>query len=583
MSQGNNTKLVVALLMLGAIASYMVNAKKKPTYKIPYDDFDGNNYENLSGEEQQLLERFYKIKDIEPGANEVNMSYGDPIPPPTEGEAMGELINFNITNNTNSDIPIVSILGNNQDRMDNANATTSYVWDLTNFTFTNETQVLINYKWSNAPTLSAYQQSIATITTPTFIGLVNALNTLELGSFFISNVGGNTYLNNYNLNVVFGELTIYAPNSTPSIINPTFVNYGLSGSPLEVYCCVDEIDNQIVLGGNINAYDIYTAENILRINQGGSYDSSFDTSFAFNGYPTTMEIQTDSKILVGGNFTTYKGVSVGRVVRLNSNATLDNTFTLATLGTITSINRILVQSDGKILVCGNFTYSGHKINLIKLNTDGTLDSTFTNNFAQNTLAQVEFYDIAIQTDGKIVIVGNVTFISPATLKGIARINSDGTNDTTFNTNTGTGFATGIPRCVALQSDGKIVVGGNFTTYQGITSQNLVRINSDGSRDNTFNTSTGFVGGDVLSIRIDGNGKIYCGGSFTSYKSTPSNFIARINSDASYDSTWNVGSGFLGGFVYQIELINNTIFCVGGFTTFNGQSALGMISLLPSAT
>lgn len=121
---------------------------------------------------------------------------------------MREVINFNIVNNTNASVP-VSLYGDNADRMDTANANTQYSWDLTSLTITNETQYIIEYRWVN--------QSTFTLLNNTFSGnslqdIVDSLNTLNLGYFFITTVGSNKYLNNYNQNIVFKNLNIYSPD-----------------------------------------------------------------------------------------------------------------------------------------------------------------------------------------------------------------------------------------------------------------------------------------------------------------------------------------------------------------------------------
>lgn len=156
---------------------------------------------------------------------------------------MREVINFSIANNTNASVP-VSLFGNNADQMDTANATTQYSWNLTSLTITNETQVLIEYRGVNQTT---YTSSIATFSGTSLQNVVNALNTLNVGYFFITTIGANSYINNYNLNVVFRTLNIYNPNDLitlfdfytglPNYSNSnTFVldtsNYGFNGTPV---------------------------------------------------------------------------------------------------------------------------------------------------------------------------------------------------------------------------------------------------------------------------------------------------------------------------------------------------------------
>lgn len=123
---------------------------------------------------------------------------------------MVEIISLNITNNTNGFVPI-SILGNNADPMDNSNATTKYAWNLGSFSITNENRILIQYRGVNSTTYTILN---LTFGGTTIQDICNALNTLNLGSFFVTTSGANSIINNYNQNVVFGFLTIYSPTTT---------------------------------------------------------------------------------------------------------------------------------------------------------------------------------------------------------------------------------------------------------------------------------------------------------------------------------------------------------------------------------
>ena len=134
--------------------------------------------------------------------------------------------------------------------------------------------------------------------------------------------------------------------------------------------------------------------------------------------------------------------------------------------------------------------------------------------------------IAIQTDGKIVVGGDFITYNGTTQNRITRLNSDGTRDTGFNI--GTGFDNFVSS-IATQSDGKILVGGSFTTYSGSTQNYITRLNSDGTRDTGFTIGTGFTG-DVRSIAIQTDGKIVVGGFFTSYNGTTQNRITRLFSE-----------------------------------------------------
>ncbi|MGD9157308.1 MAG: hypothetical protein PVG39_02785 [Desulfobacteraceae bacterium] len=263
-----------------------------------------------------------------------------------------------------------------------------------------------------------------------------------------------------------------------------------------------------------------------------------------------ITIQADGKIIVGGYFTAYNGTSRNSIARLNTDGSSDATFDPGT-GVMAGISNgviraITIQADGKILIGGAFTaYNGTSRNSIaRLNTDGSLDATFDPGTGANDV----IWDIAIQTDGKIVIGGQFTTYNGTGRNRIVRINTDGSLDATFNPGTG---ANQTILALSIQGDGKIIAGGVFTTYNGTGRNRIVRINTDGSLDATFNPGTG-ANDEVYALSIQGDGKIIAGGAFTTYNGTGRNRIVRINTDGSLDATFN--SGTLFSYVIQSEII-----------------------------
>jgi uncharacterized delta-60 repeat protein len=165
---------------------------------------------------------------------------------------------------------------------------------------------------------------------------------------------------------------------------------------------------------------------------------------------------------------------------------------------------------------------------------------------------------------------------------IIRFNNDGTVDTSFNI--GIGFDA-LVRTIAIQSDNKILVGGDFELYNGSTYRRIVRLNSDGTVDSTFNSVPGFVGASVYSIVVNTDGKLYVGGDFTFYNSDDANNIARLTSAGFYDPLFPTGG--VNGFnapVYNISLQTDGSLMVGGaFTSFSGTTANGIAHILSDGT
>jgi len=324
-------------------------------------------------------------------------------------------------------------------------------------------------------------------------------------------------------------------------------------------------------GGNFTATNVFSAPKMILLNTGGTQDKSFNIGTGFNSTVRPIAIQSDEKILVGGDFTTFAGVSQNYLIRLNSDGSKDSSFNIGT-GFNSGVNSIMVQSDGKILIGGNFTtFGGGSQNyLIRLNSDGSKDTSF--NIGTGFDSQV--VSIAVQSDGKILAGGNFSTFGGASQPRLIRLNSDGSKDTSFSI--GSGFNLFVSS-VAVQSDGKILAGGTFTSFLGSSQNRLIRLNSDGSKDTSLNIGTGFDNA-VSSIAVQSDGKILVGGSFITFAGASQLRLIRLNSDGSKDTSLNIGTGFDGSVSRIVAQSDGKILVCGAFTTFMGASEFRLIRL-----
>ncbi|MCX6824098.1 MAG: delta-60 repeat domain-containing protein, partial [candidate division SR1 bacterium] len=359
-------------------------------------------------------------------------------------------------------------------------------------------------------------------------------------------------------------------------INPSFDTKIPAGFDQDPNAMVIQSDGKIVIGGMFNSYQGITTNKIIRLNSDGTKDSSFIMGSGFNDMVWALALQSDGKIIVGGMFTNYSGVTANRIIRLNSDGTKDNTFNIGS-GCNDMVKQIIIQSDGKIIVVGNFaTYSGVTANrIIRLNSDGTKDNTFN----IGTAFDMSPNTMTIQSDGKIIVVGNFATYSGITTNKIVRLNTDGTKDNTFNI--GTSFDMD-PNTIAIQSDGKIILGGNFSMYSGVTANKIIRLNTGGTKDNTFNIGTSFdMSPNTIAIQSDG--KIMVGGMFSIYSGAIANKIIRLNTDGTKDNTFAMGIGFnnpVGKIIIQND---EKIFIQGYFTAYNGTTANKVVRLHSDGT
>jgi len=385
---------------------------------------------------------------------------------------------------------------------------------------------------------------------------VNAVATQSDGNIFIG--GLFQIINNFHINgfVKITQSGVFTPQSGP-------VN--------QVAAMAIQPDAKIIVAGFFNFFSGFNVRGIARINQDGAIDASFNTNIGTGASPIAINstaLQPDGKILVGGSFTTFNGITVNRIVRLNADGTRDTGFATGT-GANDGVRSVAIQPDGKIIIGGNFTtFNGVTANRIaRLNADGTLDTDFNSNLGAGISANLVL-STAIQSDGKIIIGGSFLTFNGVTVNRIVRLNTDGTRDTSFATGTG---ASGTILAFALQPDGKILVGGQFSNFNGVTVNRIIRLNTDGTRDTSFTPGSG-ANSDVQAIAIQSDGKIILGGLFTLFSGTTVNRIVRLNSNGTRDTafTANTGTGAASG-VRAIEIQPDGKIVLGGaFTSFNNE-------------
>lgn len=358
----------------------------------------------------------------------------------------------------------------------------------------------------------------------------------------------------------FGFTSVY---SQPGALDTSF-NLGKGASGF-VETIALQPDGKILIGGSFTTYDKISRNRIARINADGTLDATFKPVKGVDGNVETISIQSDKKIVVGGAFTNYNGAQRTNIARINADGTIDPAFNSGT-GPDNFLLTSLIQPDGKIIIGGGFNnYNGTPRNRIaRLNPDGTIDTSFD----PGKGVDKDVFTIALQPDGKIIIGGNFKSYNGTTKNRIARINVDGTLDASFDIGVGPDDYVGT---IVLQPDGKIIVGGNFTSFNGNTKNRIVRLNQDGTIDATFNSGTGtndYVG--TISIQTDG--KFIVGGNFTFYNGIPVNHIVRINSDGVLDSTFDSGKGINKNVSAAVIQPDGKLVIGGEFTSYNGTSS-----------
>jgi uncharacterized delta-60 repeat protein len=411
-------------------------------------------------------------------------------------------------------------------------------------------------------------------------GLSNSGSSLELG--------GTLYKNTIISGTKDGTINYLYPRSNFGVIRAAAIDHtenyiymaGASGSSEEDW----------FTPGGIMKVNLYTNEIDPTFNIGNqSISGGLASAASTTPYINDIKVTSSGKLYIVGSFTNYNGASSRGIARLNPDGSRDSSFNPGT--GFAGFNQanfqftipygLFIDDNGKIVVFGSFTsYSGSTSNgIIRINDNGTVDTSFS---AQTFNGVVS--DAKKAADNKIYCVG--TFTSPYIR--IVRLNNNGSRDLTFTigNSLNIGVTNVLPNSSVVDSQNRIIVVGTFTTYFGASSPRIIRINSDGSRDTTFNVGAGLVGtvgglayGQVFLDKID---RVYVAGTYNSYKGVTKNKLFRILPNGDLDLDFYSGTGFAisptAEFLSRMPLLFDNYLYLGivpnttsSVFTYNGQS------------
>ena len=361
---------------------------------------------------------------------------------------------------------------------------------------------------------------------------VSRLVLLGDGKVFIA--GDFTRINGIKRNRI---ARLNADGSLDQSFNPT----GPNGY---VFCVAEQLDGKILIGGSFGYVNGTNRPSMARLNVNGDLDQSFNPGTGFTDYRGDIEsvdsiaVQADGKLLVGGSFWKVNGVGRLGLARLNANGSVDDSFNAtANFSYFPSINCITVQSDEKIILGGGLrTTNGNSGGVIRLNANGTLDSTFNSGLA---VSYGSVRSVSLQSDGKLVLGGMFTTVN-GDHDFVARLNTDGAMDVGFNLSSP---PSGVVYAAAAHPSGKVVVVGFFTEINGINRMKVALLNSDGTLDPDFIVDSG-VNGAVYATAVQGDGKVFVGGQLNLIRQPHWALwnLARLNADGSLDNTFELADG-----------------------------------------
>jgi uncharacterized delta-60 repeat protein len=263
---------------------------------------------------------------------------------------------------------------------------------------------------------------------------------------------------------------------------------------------------------------------------------TLDATFAdpgLNSSAFAVALQSDGKVVVAGAFTAADGATRGRLARYDVDGNLDTSFADPALDD--TARGVAIDSVGRILVCGDFTSAGgqQRAGLARFDTDGSLDATFAD-------PNLEFglgggLAVAVDSADRVLVAGTFSFAGASEVprQRLARFTTSGALDTTF----ADPGLNATARGVAVDSAGRVLVTGNFTTAGGATRSRLARFLPTGVLDTTFVDPN--LNGTGYAVAVDAADRVLVTGEFTTAGAgdTPQRYLARLNTDGTQYPTF----------------------------------------------
>jgi uncharacterized delta-60 repeat protein len=427
----------------------------------------------------------------------------------------------------------------------------------------------VNYV-SNSATLSFVQgQTAASFV----VHLLNDGVTNGLPFYF------NVVLSNPSVGVLLGSPTnaqvnivdAQSFNRPPGSDDVTFDQQGINSDVLALDL---QTDGQIVAAGNFTGVNGIPRNHFARFSSNGSLDPNFLPGLSgADAAVYALKVQSDGRILLGGAFGSVNGVVRNRIARVEVDGALDVSFSpgSAADGAVFAVAETFAGGARQIYVGGAFTLfaSVSHPGIVRLNDNGLVDGSFVNTGVNGVVYAIASYPTNSIWAGKVLIGGSFTTVNGLAQTNIARLNADGSLDSSFVAGT-----EGIVRALAIQADGQILAGGEFVTFNGSAANRLVRLNVDGTTDTSFASSlVPGIGDTVNAIALQADNRIVVVGQFLTANGLTRNHITRLLTTGAADPTINFGAGANGDInAVAVGSADQSIVIGGGFTQYNSESA-----------
>lgn len=343
----------------------------------------------------------------------------------------------------------------------------------------------------------------------------------------------------------------------------------------QVWALAPHLGGGLLAAGGFNSVGGQASAPIVRLlTASGAADPGFNVSTSsanpYGNVINALAVLPDGRILIGGEFDTVNGQPRAMIARLLPDGTLDTSFVPPTLnGGVTGID---LQPDGRVVIVGEFTGLSGRDRIARLNADGSLDELFAELIAPNNLVHA----VHVQQDGGVVLAGNFTHLTGPGLNRnrIARLDANGVVDRSWQI---TGATNQSIYDLAPLSDGRMMVGGAFTQFNGAARTRLARLTADGFVDSFAPT----ISSSVVAMAVLPDDRVLIGGGFTTVNGATRRRLALLNPDGSLDSSFNLD---INDAVWALAVQPDGKVLVGGtFTMVAGQQRQRLFRLNANGT
>lgn len=338
-------------------------------------------------------------------------------------------------------------------------------------------------------------------------------------------------------------------------------------------------DGKILVGGGFTNYAGSGKSNLVRLNGDGTVDATFNPGGSGPDFLVQdMDLMPDGRILIAGNFGTYNGIQNYCVARLFPNAALDPGFHVPPNSINNAVYAIALHRSNAVLVAGDFFICGghSQPHITRFDSTGVVDTTFW----VGTGFDGTVYDLLVLPDQRIVAGGSFYNYQGNWCGDLALLASNGLHDPSMDTDPGfVGTGSSI-RALALQPDGKLLAAGYFGWHNGVPRTAIARLDMSGAYDTSF-ISPLYPYAKVDAIAVQADGHILAGGEFTANMYSPAvpgpSCLIRMNADGSRDNSYDLGTGAgaQAGDTYFVRSIaiqqDGKVLAGGRFTNFDTEA------------